>query len=478
MARVAIIGGGASGLAAAIAAARGGAQVVVFEAADRVGKSILATGNGRCNLSNADIMSSDYNNPSFVQGAMNALPPEAVQAFFEELGILAFEEDEGRIYPYSNKASTVVDFLRLGAAEAGVEERCSCEVIAVRPAGARSDTAGWAVHLANGSAEHFDAVVVAVGGAPQRGLLPHDVACTPCRPVLAGLKTDVTNIKGLSGIRVRARLYLDEDPTELREAWLDVVDPDFEASYSGPEEYGEVLFRDYGISGIAVFNMSRHVQPGQMIFLDLLPDMDPQEKVDFIYGQAMSHPTRTAAEIMAGMLPARVARAVVVAAGLNPDDSIIAEEEAVVLAMVSESFGLTVKGIADPKQAQVTRGGYAVDVFDPFTLGHRGHAGLFVTGEALDIDGRCGGYNLHWAWTSGLLAGRAAAEAPLTEPEPGALEPFKPEARPRAKDDAHGSSAQAGRSVARSSGKGPGRGVSQHAAGGAKKRPRLSVSGK
>lgn len=426
MARIAVVGGGASGLMAAIEAGRAGAEVVVFEAADRVGKKILATGNGRCNLSNADIMSSDYNNPAFVQEAMNMVPPEEVLALFADMGLLAFEEDEGRIYPYSNKAATVVDVLRLAAVEAGVVERCSCEVTMVESVrDAFGGEGGWIVRLADGSAEQFDAVVVAVGGNPARGIVPDQVPCRPSKPVLVGLKTDVTNIKGLSGIRVRARLYLDEDPADLRDAWLDVVDPDFESDYVGPEEHGEVLFRDYGISGIAVFDMSRHVKPGQIVFIDLIPDMDPQAKVDFIYGQAMNHPTRTAEEVMAGMLPARVARAVVVAAGLNPDEPIIAEEEAVVLAMVSESFGLTVKGIADPKQAQVMRGGFAVDAFNPYTMECAGLPGLFVTGEALDVDGRCGGYNLHWAWTSGIVAGRAAAEAPAYD----ALDAIPPASR-------------------------------------------------
>ena len=123
----------------------------------------------------------------------------------------------------------------------------------------------------------------------------------------------------------------------------------------------------------------------------------------------MAHPSRTAAEVMSGLLPSRVARAVVVAGGLNPDEPIIAEQEAVVLAMVSESFGLSVRGIADPKQAQVTRGGFATECFDAHTFECREHAGLFACGEALDIDGCCGGYNLHWAWTSGLLAGASAA---------------------------------------------------------------------
>ena len=405
MPKVAIIGGGAAGMACAIAAAREGAEAHVYERADRVGKKLLVTGNGRCNMSNTDIMSSDYNDPEFVQEAMNALPPESVMVFFEDLGVLAFEEDEGRIYPYSNKAATVLDMLRLGMKEAGVVEHCDREVRAVAPL----SRGGWAVAFADDAVEGFDAVVCAVGGNPSRALLPSDIAFHACTPVLAALKTDTTNIKALSGIRVRARVYLDEEPEDLRDAWLDVVDPEFEASYQGPEERGEVLFRDWGISGIAVFDMSRYVEPGQMVFLDLLPDMEPQDKVDFIWEQSMAHPSRTAAEVMSGLLPSRVARAVVVAGGLNPDEPIIAEQEAVVLAMVSESFGLSVRGIADPKQAQVTRGGFATECFDAHTFECREHAGLFACGEALDVDGRCGGYNLHWAWTSGLLAGASAA---------------------------------------------------------------------
>lgn len=419
MARVAVVGGGASGLVAAIEAAKAGADVVLYEAADRVGKKILATGNGRCNLSNADIMSDDYNRPEFVQEAMNELPPEDVLQMFASAGLLVFEEDEGRVYPYSNKAATVVDVLRLCFTEAGAKACCSSRVERVVPANevgaaqnislCESDGGRWAVVLADGTTEAFDSVVVAVGGSPAKGLVPDDVKYVPTHPVLVGLKTDIANIKGLSGIRVRARLYLDTDPEDLRDAWMDVVDPDFEADYVGPEERGEVLFRDYGISGIAVFDMSRHVRPGQMVFIDLLPDLDPQEKVDFIWEQVLGHPSRTACEILSGMLPSRVARAVVVAAGLNPDEPIIAEQEAVVLAMVSESFGLTVKGIADPKQAQVMRGGYAVKHFCPTTMECKKHPGLYAVGEALDVDGRCGGYNLHWAWTSGILAGRAAA---------------------------------------------------------------------
>ena len=156
MPKVAIIGGGAAGMACAIAAAREGAEAHVYERADRVGKKLLVTGNGRCNMSNTDIMSSDYNDPEFVQEAMNVLPPESVMAFFEDLGVLAFEEDEGRIYPYSNKAATVLDMLRLGMKEAGVVEHCDREVRAVAPL----SRGGWAVAFADDAVEGFDVKLI------------------------------------------------------------------------------------------------------------------------------------------------------------------------------------------------------------------------------------------------------------------------------------------------------------------------------
>ena len=406
MNKVAVLGGGASGLAAAIAAGRLGAEVTVFEAADRVGKKILQTGNGRCNLSNSDIFADDYNRPEFVQAAFDALPPEEVQLFFADAGLLAMADEEGRIYPYSNKAATVLDVLRMSAREAGVVEQCGVSVLKAEPI-----EGGWCVHFADGTSEDFDAVVVAVGGAPEKGLVPDDIRYKKVHPVLTALKTETDNIRGLDGIRVRARVYTDVDPQDLPDAWMDVVDPEENGGYAGPETFGEVLFRDYGISGIAVFDMSRYVVPGSMVYIDFLPDMEPQDKVDFIYGTAMAHPDRTATEIMSGMLPSRVARAIVSAAGLNPDEPILAEQEATVLAMVSESFALKVKGIANARNAQAMRGGFNVKDFDPVTCECLLHPGLYVVGEALDIDGRCGGYNLHWAWTSGLLAGAAAAGA-------------------------------------------------------------------
>ncbi|MBQ9691102.1 MAG: aminoacetone oxidase family FAD-binding enzyme [Eggerthellaceae bacterium] len=411
---VGIIGGGASGLVAAIEAARQGAQVIIFEAGERIGAPILRTGNGRCNISNTEIFSSDYTHKAFVQQVFNELPPEEVYAFFSDAGLLTYVDDEGRIYPYSGRANTVVDILRMSAQEAGVEERVKHRVEKIVPTNGK-----WKLSFQDKQeALLCDVVVVATGSGIDKVSLPSDIELKHMRPVLGALKTDTTLIKGLDGLRVKARVYLDDDEQSLSDAWMDVISPHKDEAILLKEFYGEVLFRDYGISGIATMDISRFAHKGSMVFLDMIPDMTPQEKVDFIYNQAMDHPTRTATDILAGMLPHQVARAIVKAAGLDPDEPILAEQEAVVLAMVSESFGLEVHGIANPKQAQVRRGGVKVGEVSPQTLESSKHPGLFITGEALDVDGRCGGFNLHWAWTTGILAGRSAAVEVFSAHEP------------------------------------------------------------
>ena len=404
MPKVAIIGGGAAGMACAIAAAREGAEAHVYERADRVGKKLLVTGNGRCNMSNTDIMSSDYNDPEFVQEAMNALPPESVMAFFEDLGVLAFEEDEGRIYPYSNKAATVLDMLRLGMKEAGVVEHCDREVRAVAPL----SRGGWAVAFADDAVEGFDAVVCAVGGNPSRALLPSDIAFHACTPVLAALKTDTTNIKALSGIRVRARVYLDEEPEDLRDAWLDVVDPEFEASYQGPEERGEVLFRDWHFRHCCVRYVSLCRARSNGISRPSAR-YGAARQGRFYLGavHGASEPYRCRSDERPFALSRGARRGG--CGRFEPRRAYYRRAGGRGFGHGFMSRSGSVRGIADPKQAQVTRGGFATECFDAHTFECREHAGLFACGEALDVDGRCGGYNLHWAWTSGLLAGASAA---------------------------------------------------------------------
>ena len=440
-ARIAIVGGGAAGLAAAVAAAREleglgsgeTAGIVVFEADERVGRSILATGNGRCNFSNSSVDASLYRNPDFVAGALRALADDGaarlkarglacdpdedpVLRFFGDIGLVWREEAEGRLYPATGKASTVVDVLRAAASDAGAVEARGRRVIAVEPPAEE----GGLFHLrfADGSIEHAAAVIMAVGGkhalcgsdggdragAHAASLLPERYAVEPPRPVLGPLRVREEAPRRLDNIRVRARVRLADDAP-------------FGATKA--EERGEVLFRSYGVSGICVFNLSRFAEPGDALLIDFLPQVERTRLRRYLVDRARRLATPkgsgggmrapiTYEALLRGLLLPQIGHSVLEQAGLDPHALLDADDLPALERALSE-FPLTVEGIGDERQCQVLRGGLAIGAFDPRTMESRLDAGLFAAGEALDVDAPCGGYNLHWAWASGLLAGATAA---------------------------------------------------------------------
>lgn len=407
MKTLAIIGGGAAGLAAAVEAAREARarsaeiDITVYEAADRVGKSILATGNGRCNLSNAALDACVYRNAQFVGEAYRALPPAEVLSFFGDLGLVVRAGDEGRLYPLTNKANSVLDVLRFAAREGGVRESCGVEVVSVTPVERR-----FLVCFADDSTTFADAVVVACGGAPARSLLPPAYPFADVRPVLGPLGTDAAPLKGLNNVRARCEVSLwgragesDADASGRRRARDSVA---LKALAKG-----EVLFRDYGVSGIAVFDLSRFAEAGDVLSIDLVPGMSEDELAADIASRIERFGMRNAVELVSGMLLAPIARAVLASIGVRADDPFPRGREAD-LSRAIKAFALDVTGIGDVRQCQVSRGGFDVASFSPETMESLLHAGLYVVGEALDVDAPCGGYNLHWAWTSGMLAARGA----------------------------------------------------------------------
>lgn len=432
MKRLAIIGGGAAGLAAAISAMREAKRelnqscgnvdesseglpdripfdVVLYEADERVGRSILATGNGRCNFSNAHIDAAVYHHAKFVEAALHELANwrgsqgcelesrklegDPVCEFFESLGLVWREESEGRLYPLANKASSVLDVLRTQADRAGVRMHCSQRVVRIDP----SQHAGecFHIHFDNGEVVPAEAVIVAVGGVPARGLMPSAIACAKPRAVLGPLCTDVAPIRKLNNIRVRCTVSLVEPGGRVK-----------------ARERGEVLFRDYGVSGIAVFNLSRFAQPGDMLCIDFLPHIPADTSERFMAERykciALDVNKPTGEDLLRGMVLPAVADAVLRAAGLKPNRA-LTKRDIPLLAHVLKAFSLEVRGIGDARQCQVHRGGADVAAFDPCTMEAHRVPGFYVVGEALDVDAPCGGYNLHWAWASGMLAGRSAA---------------------------------------------------------------------
>ena len=388
MRNIAIIGGGASGIAAAITAAECGAQVTLFEAGKRIGRSILVSGNGRCNWSNAGVSARDYSQEPFVAQAFEACPPKQVHQWFSGLGLLSVEESAGKLYPTTNKATSVLDVLRFRLEELGVEVACERRALRVQPAGTPG-AVRWRVDFEGGHFERFDAVLVACGGGIVRELLPEGFAFAKRKPRLCPIRTDRDAVKGLDGVRVKGAVTLVRDGREIA------------------VERGEVQFRSFGISGIGVFNLSRFAQVGDTLFVDLLPDVDERALADELVSRPTRFPGRNAEQLLAGVVLPAVARAVLRQAHVDAGKPYSAKE-AVRVAQRLKRFELHVERFEE-KSAQVRQGGVEVDQVNPTTMECLASPGLFVMGEALDVDGPCGGYNLHWAWTCGLLAGACAA---------------------------------------------------------------------
>ncbi len=370
---VAVVGGGAGGLCAAIAAADAGANVKVTESYDRVGTKLLKTGNGRCNLTNLGVAPAAYNRPDFTAPLLERCGCDEILAFFSSLGLLTYADDEGRVYPRSGTAASVLDVLRLAAGEREIEFKCSCEA-----ASAAKDGGGFRVSLRDGGTVRADRLIVAAGGGTSlAAALGHKTV--PFEPVLCPLKTDTAPIRGLSGLRVRARVRLERRGRVVH------------------EETGEILFRDFGLSGIPALDLSRYIEKGDILALDLLPDLTDEELRALL--ERMLALRGGGEDVFTGVFHRRVGEAVLRAAGSR-------EPEALLRAI--RGLRMRVEGPGDVKNAQVTRGGAVCAAFDPLTLESRLCPGLYEIGEALDIDGRCGGFNLHWAFSSGLAAGRSA----------------------------------------------------------------------
>ena len=364
---VIVCGGGAAGLAAAIASAERGATTVVLERDAECGRSILATGNGRCNLSNLELSPDRYNDPSFVAEVVGKTFLEDTLSFLGGCG-LAWRSEEGRLYPTSNRADSVRSVLLSRARRAGVVLAGARDVRRIeRTPDGLSVTWDESFSAWSATAE-ARAVVVATGGGVLEALSDLQLDLKPTSPVLCPLACEASPVLALDGRRACAEVTLLRQGTVLA------------------REAGEVLLRGYGLSGIVLFDLSRLALPGDVLSLDLLADV-PEDAV------------RRAIELDTadGLLDPELARVL----GAQADVAAALER--------ARHVRLTVKGLAETDRAQVMRGGLANWQFDPRTLGARSLPGLFACGEVLDVDGVCGGFNLSWAWRSGEVAGTAAA---------------------------------------------------------------------
>lgn len=399
---VGIIGGGASGMAAAIAASENpNVQVELFERQSRVARKLLATGNGRCNLTNLHAAEGGYHgeDPSFAQYALEQMDPEKTLGWFRSLGLLTVAEQSGRVYPYSDQANSVVDVLRLALDKPNICLRTGFEVQKLR-----WDCSGFSVD--NGEQSIYcDRLIVACGGLAGTklggsmsgykllGKLGH--RSTRLRPALVQLKCGWGGITALKGVRANCSASICKDGQLFSQST------------------GELQFTDYGLSGPVIFEVSRDAcyGPGQWTAcLDFLPDVTKSELLTELARR--SKQALPVEELLTGILHNRLGRVLTKAAGVKDkklmSELIDQEMEAVCCAVKGFEVALTEPMGMD--HAQVTAGGMLTADFDPKTMESKLVPGLYACGEVLDIDGDCGGYNLQWAWSSGYLAGSSAGK--------------------------------------------------------------------
>ena len=400
--KIGIIGGGAAGMAAAITAARDGAQVTILEAGERLGKKLLSTGNGKCNLGNRVLDEKCYYGArKFVKNCLERFGTEDTIAFFEGMGLM-LRERNGYLYPWCEQASVVLDVLRNEIASLGVQAICQEKVIDISP----KDQGGYFVRTLNRDFM-FDRLILACGGkaAPKTGSdgsgydlakkLGHRIVLVV--PALTALKCKESFFKGIAGVRADAEVtLLGEDGKTIA------------------KERGELQLTDYGISGIPVFQLSRmasyQLQKKKEVsaFIDFLPDLiNPEEAVN---GRMALRGSRTVEELFVGTIHKKIVSLLLKQIQLKPTEASdhLSRKQIQHFFFLAKRFPVTIVATGDFQSCQVCAGGVdfaqITDSMESKLL-----KGLYFVGELLDIDGRCGGYNLQWAWTSGHIAGMHAA---------------------------------------------------------------------
>lgn len=396
MTRTVIVGGGPAGMSAAIAAARRGESVLLLERLDRVGKKLLATGNGRCNLMNRSAPAYP-GGTAFARQVLASCGIQELEAFFHTLGLRLRTEDMGRVYPASGQAATVLDALRLELSRSGVELCPASPVSAITPSGR-----GFSLAVPEGNL-HADRVIVAGGGRAQPKLGSDGSAYALLTglghrlrkpfPALTQIETDTAPLRGLSGIRVRTEAWITRGSQELHRT------------------QGEALFADYGMSGVCIMQLARFAQGrGTQLHLNLLPALGMSSADELLCELRLrrKHWLFPLDQLLTGLCVPRLGAALLRQAGIGPLSRPITSlrgEELHALASIVCDFALDVCGVKGFDSAQVSAGGIAWEDFIPETLASRLIPRLHAAGEVLDVDGDCGGYNLMFAFASGLLAG-------------------------------------------------------------------------
>ena len=404
MKRILVIGAGASGMMAAIQAAIAGAQVTIYEKTDRVGKKILATGNGKCNLSNQNMDLSNYYCEDYDKLA-NCFSRFSVQdtvSFFESNGLMLKERD-GYLYPYCEQASVVLDVLRLCLKKYNVNVVTSVTdiILSVKKNGR------FSVDSSVGNKE-FDSVILSCGskagmknatteGYNYAKAFGHRIV--PLEPALVQVRCEEDFFPAVAGVRCKAKISL----------YMDNV--------LNASEQGELQLTDYGISGIPVFQISRLIakairnKNSVSVEIDFVPAMEDAEWEQLITDRITQYYGFSLEEFLTGLLHKKISLMLLKQYGLKPAEKLSKENEKIVMGLCEamKKFIVTPKCVNGFEQAQVCSGGIDFSELNE-NLESIYCPGLYICGEMIDVDGKCGGHNLQWAWTSGYIAGTSAAE--------------------------------------------------------------------
>lgn len=401
-----IIGGGAAGLVAAITAKDMGYDVAITEGTDRIGKKILTTGNGRCNISNLKIKDDRYHseNTGFPNKVLNKYNLEYTESFFKTLGLPIVSLDSNKLYPMSLQASSVVDVLKLAIEDRSIPLYPDFNVVRIR-----KEKEKFILSSEKGEELQSEKVILSTGGmsAPKTGSkgigyklakqLGHSV--TELQPSLVQLKLDYPHLKALSGIKFDGTVDIFVDDVKKK------------------SEFGEILFTDYGISGIPIFQLSRIASFGLSkeknvtLKVDLIPNLSNEKLKDFLDDHFGLFGYRSIHDAFIGVINKKLIPTLLKQCGIKSIHMPVYElnyKEKLQLYKNLKQWEFQVCGHNSFNNAQVTAGGITtLEVYDD-TLESKITPNLYFAGEILDVDGDCGGFNLQWAWSSGFAAAIAS----------------------------------------------------------------------
>ncbi len=404
MRHVAVIGGGAAGMMAAITSAREGARVTILEHKDRIGKKILSTGNGRCNFTNTYQTPACYrsDNRDFAWNIIQKFNVEKTISFFKELGIYP-KDRNGYLYPYSDQAAAILEVLQIEVAKLDICVMTEINVLDIQPVkkGIRITTDKKTITA--------DSVILACGSkaAPVTGsdgsgyqlakLFGHRIV--PVLPALVQLRCAEKFYKSISGVRVQGTVEIYADDIFLA------------------SDTGEIQLTNYGISGIPVFQVSRYAakalykKQSVTAVLNFMPDMNKEEFLLFLQERITLCPYKTLDEFFTGVFPKKLCELWIRLSRLPKEMRVsdLSGEQLEKLVLLIQHLRTHITETNSFEQAQICCGGVDTTEINPDTLESNYVPGIYFAGELLDVDGICGGYNLQWAWSSGFVAGKEAA---------------------------------------------------------------------